>query len=60
MLVQGMNRLVILLPLYLLQLKPKMQYGKLFVVFGHLHSEENAVYCTSNVRNNVDSAVINC
>ena len=31
-----------------------MQFGKLFVVFGHQHSEEKAVYCTGSMRNTVD------
>jgi hypothetical protein len=31
-----------------------MQFGKLFVVFGRLHSEDDAVYCTASVRNAVD------
>lgn len=42
-----------------LLLRPKMQFGKLFVFFGRLHSKEKAVYCTGNVRNNVDTAVLN-
>jgi len=41
----------------LLLLRRKMQFGKLFVVAGRLHSKERAVYCTGNVRN---TAVLNC
>jgi hypothetical protein len=33
MLVQGMNRLVTLLPLHFVTTEAKMQFGKLFVVF---------------------------
>ena len=37
-----------------------MRFGKLFVVFGYLHREEKAVYCTGNMRNAVDTAGLNC
>jgi len=44
----------------LLLLRPKMQFGKLVVFIGRLHSEEKDVYYTGSMRNVADTAVLNC
>ena len=60
MLVHGMNRPVTLLPLHFVTTEAKNAVWKVVCGLQMAAEKEKAVYCTGNVRNTVDTAVLNC